>query len=1030
MSQSNRSKQPVVEDDSAQGAEQAWDEEPPAPDSLYLERFGINAGWVEEVHDQFRVDARSVDESWSAEFGGAVEPRAVRDEIRRAAPLAAAAPVAPSWTPDRPTVPVQGVPAAAAAAAAALEASPGGGGAPSAADFVAPVTPTEPMPPPTTDGTMRAGSAHRIPDDGMLLHIADKHARVLRLIHSYRARGHRIAQSDPLGGQSTYFPELDPAHYGFGNENLDEPFIAGDLPGGSVQTLRQILTRLGRTYCGPIGVEFTHVQDPGRKAWLRELMEESQNHPNLDDGERRRVLEKLAAAELFESFLHTKFLGQKRFSLEGGESLIPLLDHIVENAPAFGVREVVLGMAHRGRLNVLANILSKSYESIFSEFEDSPDVDAPFGSGDVKYHKGYSSDRIVSTGERVHLTLTSNPSHLEAVDPVVEGRTKAKQVRAGDADGETIVPVIIHGDAAFAGQGIVAETLNLSQLVGYCTGGTIHLIVNNQIGYTTTPGEARSTLYCSDVAKMIQVPIFHVNGDHPEAVIHVSKLAMAYRQRFGDDVVIDLVCYRRHGHNEGDEPAFTQPRLYRKIREKRSVKHLYLEKLVAGGRVSREEAERIEQQSHDSLKEALEVIQSRPPSPDEPYDPRGPWTGYSRTRPDEEIETALPIEQLARIAGRISRVPGYFNVHKKLQTILDARGKAISEGLGIDWGLGEALAFGSLLLEGTPVRLSGQDCSRGTFSHRHAVLVDQDSGEEYAPLDHISDTQARFEVYDSLLSEAAVLGFEYGYSLADPSTLTLWEAQFGDFVNGAQVIIDQFITSAHVKWGRMSGLVMLLPHGFEGQGPEHSSARVERFLQTCAEDSMQVVNCTSPAQYFHVLRRQMRRPYRAPLVIFTPKSLLRHSKAASRVGDFVSGSFEEVIDDPVAAARPEDVKRILVCSGKVFYDLVEERARRYAGREYEVAILRVEQLYPWPEADLSELFGCYDAAEHRLWVQEEPHNMGAWTFVRDRLQSIAGNKSLVEYVGRKEAASPAAGSPRVHRAQLQAFLDDAFREDR
>ena len=530
------------------------------------------------------------------------------------------------------------------------------------------------------------------PHDPMLLHIADKHARVLRLIHSYRARGHRIAQSDPLGGQSTYFPELDPAHYGFGNENLDDPFIAGDLPGGSVQTLRQILTRLGNTYCGPIGVEFTHVQDPGRKAWLRELMEESQNHPNLDDGERRRILETLAASELFENFLHTKFLGQKRFSLEGGESLIPLLDQIVEGAPAFGIREVVFGMAHRGRLNVLANIMGKSYEAIFSEFEDSPNVHAPFGSGDVKYHKGFSSDRYVQSGERVHLTLTSNPSHLEAVDPVVEGRAKAKQIRAGDPDGESIVPVIVHGDAAFAGQGIVAETLNLSQLNGYCTGGTIHVIVNNQIGYTTTPAEARSTLYCTDVAKMIQVPIFHVNGDHPEAAIHVVKLAMAYRQRFGDDVVIDLICYRRHGHNEGDEPAFTQPRLYRKIREKKSVENIYREKLVSGGRLSREEATRIEEQRNDILKKALEIIHSKPPGPDEPYAPRGPWSGYSRLRPEDEPATAVPLETLTRIAEGISRVPSYFNVHKKLGTILDTRNKAVVEGLGIDWGLGEALA--------------------------------------------------------------------------------------------------------------------------------------------------------------------------------------------------------------------------------------------------------------------------------------------------------------------------------------------------
>jgi 2-oxoglutarate dehydrogenase E1 component len=1004
-------------------------DEPAPPDSPYFDRFGINAGWVEELADQYRVDARSMDESWSQEFSDGGRSRGVSAPAPRPAEPAAA----PAPSPSAPSPVVSSAPSGGPARP---ESPSGQAVSPTPQEHSAMEVVSESASAVTSDSSAEREplDVHELPparepvatDDAMALHIADKHARVLRLIHSYRARGHRIAQSDPLGGQSTYFPELDPAHYGFGNEDLDKPFIAGDLPGGSVQTLRQILTRLGKTYCGPIGVEFTHVQDPGRKAWLRELMEESQNHPNLDDGERRRILEKLAAAELFESFLHTKFLGQKRFSLEGGESLIPLLDHIVENAPAFGIREVVLGMAHRGRLNVLANILGKSYESIFSEFEDSPMVDAPFGSGDVKYHKGFSSDRHVATGERVHLTLTSNPSHLEAVDPVVEGRAKAKQVRAGDVEGETIVPVIIHGDAAFAGQGIVAETLNLSQLVGYCTGGTIHVIVNNQIGYTTTPAEARSTLYCTDVAKMIQVPIFHVNGDHPEAVIHCVKLAMAYRQRFGDDVVIDLVCYRRHGHNEGDEPAFTQPRLYRKIREKKSVGEIYREKLVNGGRLSQEEAERIEQQRHDALKEALQVIHSKPTGPDEPYEPRGPWSGYSRTRPDEEVETAVPIEQLARITEGLSRVPSYFNVHKKLQVILDARGRAVKDDLGIDWGLGEALAFGSLLLEGTPVRLSGQDSSRGTFSHRHAVLVDQDSGEEYAPLDHLSETQARFEVYDSLLSEAAVLGFEYGYSLADPSSLVLWEAQFGDFVNGAQVIIDQFITSAHVKWGRMSGLVMLLPHGYEGQGPEHSSARMERFLQTCAEDCMQVVNCTNPAQYFHVLRRQMRRSYRAPLVIFTPKSLLRHPKAAAHVSQFTSGGFQQVIDDPIAQARPDEVRHVMACSGKVYYDLIAEREKRYGDRENEVAIVRVEQLYPWPERPLQELVARYSAAEKWTWAQEEPLNMGAWTFVRPRLRGVLGDKAPLSRAGRPEAASPAAGSPRIHKQQLEQLLEDAF----
>ncbi len=849
-------------------------------------------------------------------------------------------------------------------------------------------------------------------------------AAVVRLVHAYRSRGHRVAQSDPLGGNPSHFSELDPGHYGFTDADLQRSFYAGDLPGGDRQTLGAILERLRRTYCGALGVEFTHVQDPGRKVWLQRRMEEDANQPAPDDALRRRILEKLSRAELFERFLHTKFLGQKRFSLEGAESLIPLLDTLVETAPHFGIRELVLGTTHRGRLNILSNILGKSYEAIFGEFEDSPELDAPFGSGDVKYHKGYSSDRRTQTGQLVHLTLTSNPSHLEAVDPVVEGRTKAKQVRAGDEEGRAVVPVVLHGDAAFAGQGIVAETLNLSQLRGYSTGGTFHLIVNNQIGFTTTPAEARSTLYCTDVAKMIQVPIFHVNGDDPDAVVHAALLAMAYRARFGDDVVIDMVCYRRHGHNEGDEPSYTQPRLYAKIRQRPSVRRLYADRLVEAGRITQQDAARIEEDLNAELVRALEVIQTRPPDPDEPYEPLGPWAGYSRRRPEEELsDTGVPVERLTAIAERLGSAPAGFAVHPKLASFLERRRKSVADDLPIDWAMGEALAFGSLLVEGTPVRLSGQDSSRATFSQRHAVLVDQVSGEEYAPLDHLSETQARFEVYDSLLSEAAVLGFEYGYSLADPTTLTLWEAQFGDFVNGAQVIIDQFITSAHVKWGRMSGLVMLLPHGFEGQGPEHSSARVERFLQTCAEDSLQVVNCTTPAQYFHVLRRQMRRVYRAPLVILTPKSLLRLPAATSPVEAFTGGRFEPVLDDPICAGRPETVERVLLCSGKVYYELLERR--RELERD-DVAVVRVEQLYPWAGGRLGEVLHAYSRADGVLWVQEEPANMGAWTFVRERIQDLLAPSQKLGYAGRRDAASPAAGSRRVHLEEQRRLLDAAF----
>ncbi len=859
--------------------------------------------------------------------------------------------------------------------------------------------------------------------------VAEKHARVLRLIHAFRARGHRIAESNPLGAEVTYFPELDPAHYGFGEGDLDQAFFAGDLPGGPIQTLAQILDRLRSTYCRSIGVEFTHIQDPGRRQWLMQRMEETENDTSQGPDEQLRVLEKVCAAELFERFLHTKFLGQKRFSLEGAEALIPLLDTIVEEAPGHGTRELVLGMAHRGRLNVLSNIMGKSLEAMFSEFEDVEEHDSPFGSGDVKYHKGFSSDRRTRSGERVHLSLTANPSHLEAVDPVVEGRARAKQVRSGDLKGEQTVPVLLHGDAAFAGQGIVAETLNLSHLNGYSTGGTLHIVVNNQIGFTTTPQEARSTLYATDVAKMIQIPIFHVNGDDAEAVVHVTKLAYAYRQRFGEDVVIDLLCYRRHGHNEGDEPSFTNPLLYEQIRHKEPLRQIYTEQLVRGGTLSLQDVERIEEDLSAQLQQALQIIKTRPPGPDEPYEPRGPWAGYSRTDPGDNGDTAVPVERLAQISEALASVPSDFQVHPKLATLLEKRRKVIAEDGPIDWATAEALSFGSLLVEGTPVRLSGQDSSRGTFSQRHAVLVDQVTGLEYAPLDHMSETQARFEVYDSHLSEAAVLGFEYGYSLADPTTLTLWEAQFGDFANGAQVIVDQFITSAHTKWQRMSGLVMLLPHGYEGQGPEHSSARMERFLQLCAEDNLQVVNCTTPAQYFHALRRQMRRAYRAPIVIFTPKSLLRAPRATSRVADFVNRGFQTVLDDP-AIQDPRRVRRVLCCSGKVYYDIMAYREKRDGVGPGEaagdVAIVRLEELYPWPEPEINALMARYAAAEAVFWVQEEPANMGAWTFVRERLQEPLRTLSKLGYAGRSPSASPATGSARIHRAEQAAFLEAAF----
>jgi 2-oxoglutarate dehydrogenase E1 component len=874
---------------------------------------------------------------------------------------------------------------------------------------------------------LRPAPARRALDGGLAIQDAEKHARVLRLIHSYRARGHRVASTDPLGGSPSYFPELDPAHYGFGNEDMERGFIAGDLPGGAVQTLRQILDRLRATYCRNVGVEFTHIQDPGRKSWLQRRLEENGNASLLGTAERLRVLQKLSAAELFERFLHTKFIGQKRFSLEGGESLIPLLDTVVEEAPVHGIREIVFGMAHRGRLNVLSNILGRPLESLFSEFEDSPLLESPFGSGDVKYHKGFSTDRATAGGATVHLSLTANPSHLEAVNPVVEGRTRAKQTRAGDTRGRSILPILIHGDAAFAGQGLVQEVLNLSRLAGYSTGGTIHVVVNNQIGFTTTPDEARSTLYSTDVAKIIQVPIFHVNGDDPEAVLHCVKEAMAYRERFGEDVVIEIVCYRRHGHNEGDEPSYTQPILYERIRQHPGVRRIYTDSLISKGLLTQDQAERIEADLNEQLQRALELIKTRPAQPDEPYEPHGPWSGFSRTLPGDEAETGVPIERLAQIAEGLGRLPSGFQVHPKLAPLLERRRKVIAESAPVDWALAEALAFGSLLVEGTPVRLSGQDSSRGTFSHRHAALTDQTTGEEYVPLDHLTETQARFEAIDSLLSEAAVLGFEYGYSLADPQTLVMWEAQFGDFANGAQVIIDQFIASAHAKWGRISGLVMLLPHGYEGQGPEHSSARIERYLQLCAEDNLQVANCTTPAQYFHLLRRQMRRNYRAPLVVFTPKSLLRAPQAVSTPAELARGRFQRVIDDARAARQPGAVRRVLLCSGKVYYDVLDARDKRSAGdAPPDVAIVRLEQLYPWPDDLVADVVARYANAETIFWVQEEPANMGGWTFVRERVQDSLRPGQKLAYAGRAESASTAVGSLRIHRQQQAALVAAAF----
>ena len=837
-------------------------------------------------------------------------------------------------------------------------------------------------------------------------------AAVTRLIDAYREVGHYLADLDPL----KLSPVLDThemlelSAFGLSEDDLDKTFYS-QVANPPLTTLRKLIGILRETYCGTIGVEYMHIRDSGIRQWLKERMEPSRNRPNFDVRQKRRIILKLYAAELFETFLHSHYVGQKRFSLEGGEVLIPLMDAVVERSAKHGVREVVVGMPHRGRLNVLANILNKPYGMIFGEFEGDMPPESVGGDGDVKYHLGFSANHESSEQHVVHLTLTPNPSHLEAVDPVVEGRVRAKQRRFRDRDRKLGLPMLIHGDAAFAGQGLVAETLNLSQLPGYRTGGTVHIVVNNQIGFTTAPNEGRSTRYCTDVAKMIEVPVFHVNGDDPEAVVYVGELALDFRQTFGKDVVIDVVCYRRHGHNEGDEPAFTQPLMYERIRNRPSVRELYTQKLIQEGVLTSQEVATLAETFQERMEAVFDEVHNHRSDPantnSAPSKFGGQWQGLTPHYKWTPVDTGVSYQTLRQITDAITSVPPGFHIHPKIERILAARRSAVESKTGVDWSLAETLAFGSLLVEKTPVRLSGQDSRRGTFSQRHAVLVDHVNGVRDIPLNRISADQAELCVYDSLLSEAAVLGFDYGYSLDEPHMLILWEAQFGDFANGAQVIIDQFIASGESKWGRASGLVMLLPHGLEGQGPEHSSARLERFLQLFAEDNMQVVYPTTPAQYFHLLRRQVRRDFRKPLVVMTPKSLLRLKAAVSQVDEMVGGRFKEVVDDPV---EPERVRRVLVCSGKVYYDLIAKREA--VGKLREVAIIRVEQLYPWPGDQLKTALDRYSNAKEFVWVQEESQNMGAWSFVSPLLAEL--RRLPFKYVGRDASASPATGSHAVH----------------
>lgn len=824
------------------------------------------------------------------------------------------------------------------------------------------------------------------------------------LIRNYRVRGHRIAKVDPLGRPTPRTPELELDYYGFGESDLDRTFSTRHLPGANVQTLRAIIERLEETYCRYISAQFMHIDDLEVRRWLQRRMENTEHRLKLSRQDQLRILTRLTDAVIFEEFVRRKYVGAKTFSLEGAESLIPLLDLAIEKAGRQQVKEIVLGMAHRGRLNVLANIIGKSPQAIFREFED-VDPERYRGRGDVKYHLGYHNDWVTSAGQRVRLSLCFNPSHLEFVDPVAVGLTRAKQDRRADFERREAMCLLIHGDAAFIGEGIVQETLNLSQLPGYTVAGTVHVLVNNQLGFTTTPEQSRSTAYATDVARMLQVPIFHVNGEHPEAVAQVIDLAMDFRHEFRRDVVIDMYCYRRWGHNEGDEPSFTQPLLYKTIEQRKSVRDGYLEHLLSLGGIARTEADQIAHSRRDHLEEAFTVARSHQYVP-QPKALGEVWKGYygGPERAGDDVPTGVPREQLQQILARLAELPEGFHAHRKLQRFLEHR-RAMARGeQPLDWATAEALAFGSLAAEGYRIRLSGQDSERGTFSHRHAVLHDAVDGRSYVPLQHVSSDQARVEVCNSPLSEAGVLGFEYGYSLGYPDGLVLWEAQFGDFVNVAQPIIDQFIASAEDKWGHLSGLVLLLPHGYEGQGPEHSSARVERFLQLCAEENMQVVTPTTPAQYFHVLRRQALRRWQKPLVVLTPKSLLRHASVVSPLDDCTLGRFQRVIPD--GAARPP-VERVLLTSGKMYYGLDE--ARRLRGLEH-VALARLEQLYPLSVAQLAAALEPCAPGTPVVWVQEEPQNMGAWCALRARLGEQVFGRYPLSLVARPESASPATGS--------------------
>ncbi|MCL2384909.1 MAG: 2-oxoglutarate dehydrogenase E1 component [Alphaproteobacteria bacterium] len=962
---------------------------------------GANAAYIEALETLYQRDPGSLDFSWQAFFTGLGET---------SAPFANGVPT-PSW--KRP-------PAKGASTDELISALDGNW---------------------TEIGARlkdKAAAGENLSPDDLLRATRDS-VRALMMIRAYRMRGHLHANLDPLGLEPPKdHEELHPAAYGFNEADYARKIFLDGVLGLDYATIPEMLAILRRTYCGTIGIEFMHISDPAEKSWLQQRIEGPGKEITFTKEGKRAILNKLIEAEGFEQFLNVKYTGTKRFGLDGAEAMIPALEQIIKRGGALGVEDIVIGMPHRGRLNVLAAVMGKPHQAIFHEFKGgSFTPDDVEGSGDVKYHLGASSDREFDQN-KVHLSLTANPSHLESVDSVVLGKVRAKQDQLHDVVERTkVLPLLIHGDAAFAGQGVIAECFGLSGLRGYRTGGSIHFIVNNQIGFTTVPRYSRSSPYPSDTAKMIEAPIIHVNGDDPEAVVYAAKIATEFRQKFHKPVVIDMFCYRRFGHNEGDEPSFTQPLMYQKIRAHKKTLEIYAEKLVTEGVVSDGEVARLQANWWHHLETSMHASQSFKPNKADWLD--GRWTGL-RAAPssgddDRRGHTGVDHERLVEIGYRLTTIPEHFELHRTLRRLIGNRRKMIETGEGIDWAMGEALAFAALVDEGFPVRLSGQDSERGTFSQRHSALIDQETEARYVPLNNIRDEQAHFEVINSMLSEEAVLGFEYGYSLAEPNALVLWEAQFGDFANGAQVLFDQFISSGERKWLRMSGLVCLLPHGFEGQGPEHSSARLERFLQLCAEDNMQVANCTTPANYFHILRRQLKRDIRKPLILMTPKSLLRHKRAISRLDEFAIGaSFHRILRDDAemrTAALPplaqdEKIRRVVLCSGKVYYDLLEERERRDINDIY---LLRIEQLYPFPLKTLISILARFRAASV-YWCQEEPKNMGAWTFVDPYLEWVLGQaggkaKRLI-YAGRPAAASPATGSLSKHVAQIKAFMDEVF----